>query len=79
MKQHEREFFVARIRSGIVPVANNHATVYVHAPTMIQSLEAGRLAMSAYDKALHEGMMTQRLPQPALRPALLRRFFSFKL
>ena len=59
MKQHEREFFVARIRSGIVPVSNNHATVYVHAPTMIQSLEAGRLAMSAYDKALYEGMMTQ--------------------
>ena len=57
MKQHEREYFVSRIRSGIVPISNKFQTVYVHAPNMLQSLEANRFAMEAYEEAEYEGVM----------------------
>ena len=57
MKQHEREYFVSRIRSGIVPVSNKSHTVYVHAPNMLHSLEANRFAMKTYEKAEYEEVM----------------------
>jgi hypothetical protein len=57
MKQHEREYFVSRIRSGIVPISNESHTVYVHAPNMLHSLEANRFAMKTYEKAEYEEVM----------------------
>ena len=59
MKQHEREFFVARIRSGITPISNSSETVYVHTPNMLQNLEANRLSINAYNKAEDEGIMSE--------------------
>ena len=59
MKQHEREFFVARIRSGITPISNSSHTVYVHTANMLQNLEANRLSISAYNKAEDEGLMCE--------------------
>jgi len=59
MKQHEREFFVARIRSGITPISNSSHTVYVHTPNMLQNLEANRLAIKAYNQAEDEGLMCE--------------------
>ena len=59
MKQHEREYFVSRIRSGIMPISNKSHTVYVYAPNMLHSLEASRFSMQAYEDAEYEGVMDQ--------------------
>jgi len=57
MKQHEREYFVAIIRSGIVLVREKGKILKIECPDIFTLLEAEEIAAEAYDDAYKEGMM----------------------
>ncbi len=59
MKQHEREFFIAMIRSGKVPVKKNNISLTILPLTTDQSLEACYIYNEAYNQAYIDGMMSE--------------------
>jgi hypothetical protein len=59
MKQHIREFFVSRVRAGVVIVRRDERTAIIHSPTLMQSLEANQFAMDAYEEADYSGIMSK--------------------
>lgn len=57
MKQHEREYFISCVRSGIFFLRYRGLTLKVHSPTIEQDIEACRVYNDAYDEAyLDEAM-----------------------
>lgn len=59
MKQHEREYFVSRIRSGIYIVKNQGITLKITQPTVEQELELNEIYNEAYEQALEDDFMTE--------------------
>lgn len=59
MKQHEREYFVSRIRSGIYFVKDFAANLKIYQPTIEQELELNQLYIEAYERAINEDFMTE--------------------
>ena len=59
MKQHEREFFVASIRSGIVINKNKGIVLKVHSPTIEHIQDASEIYNSHYREAYEDGVMTE--------------------
>ena len=57
MKQHEREYFISRIRSGIYTLEFNEAKLRLISPTIEQELEINQVYSQAYSKAEKEGIM----------------------
>jgi hypothetical protein len=59
MKQHMREFFVARIRTGVVVIRRDERVAIIHSPTLMQNLEANQFAIDAYEEAEYSGIMSK--------------------
>jgi hypothetical protein len=59
MKQHEREFFIASIRSGKVFVKHNSLSLVIHPLTIDQSVEACNIYNEAYKQGYMDGMMDE--------------------
>jgi hypothetical protein len=59
MKQHEREFFIALIRSGKYYIEHNNIKLVIVPSTIDQSLEAAMVYNEAYEKAYIDGMMNE--------------------
>jgi hypothetical protein len=58
MKQHEREYFVATIRSGTFTFRTQEITLKVHSPKIEDEPEACYVYNEAYNDAYEEGVMT---------------------
>ena len=54
-----REFFVSRIKSGVVHIQRQGITIYVNSPTILENLESNYFAIEAYEDAEFEGVMSQ--------------------
>ena len=59
MKQHEREYFVSRIRSGIYYVNYDNIKVKVLTPTIEDELLANDLFNETYQLSLDDALMTE--------------------
>jgi len=59
MKQHEREFFIALIRSGNVYITYNDLELVIKPPTLEQNIRACQVYQKTYEEAYHEGIMTE--------------------
>ena len=59
MKQHEREYFVSRIRSGIYYINHNNIKVKVLTPTIEDELLANDLFNETYQLSLDDDLMTE--------------------
>ena len=59
MKQHEREYFVFRIRSGVFTLRQKGIKLKILNPTIEQSYEASEVFLDSYHKAYSEGMMDE--------------------
>lgn len=59
MKQHEREFFIALIRSGNYYIEHNNIKLVIVPCTIDQSLEASMVYNETYEKAYIDGMMNE--------------------
>ena len=58
MKQHEREYFVARIRSGIYKLDFGEIKLKIVTPTLEQDLEVQETYLEAYRQAEKDGFLT---------------------
>tara|TARA_Y100000004_G_scaffold190077_1_gene246651 strand:- start:176 stop:1201 length:1026 start_codon:yes stop_codon:yes gene_type:complete len=56
MKQHEREFFIASIRTGKVFLDNN---ITIHSPTVEQNLRSINIYKDAFQEAYDDEVMTE--------------------
>jgi len=59
MKQHEREYFVSRIRSGYYTVNVNGFDLKVYPPTIEDELQANAKYIEVYDECVDEGLMLE--------------------
>ena len=59
MKQHEREYFISRIRSGICIVKQQLLTLKVYQPTVEQDLELNQIYLDAYAQAADDDFLTE--------------------
>jgi len=58
MKQHEREFFISRIRSGMYMIKHDKITLKIYSPTIEEEYELNEAYLNAYNEALEDGIMT---------------------
>ena len=58
MKQHEREYFISRIRSGIYTLEFGDVKLRIFSPTIEQELEINQVYSQSYSKAEQEGIMS---------------------
>ena len=58
MKQHEREYFVAQIRSGISPIRKDDITLKILNPTFEQYLEACLVYNESYHNSYKDDVMS---------------------
>ena len=59
MKQHEREYFVSQLRSGIFHLVEDDITLTIVNPTVEQYCESCRVFSQAYSEAYRSGIMTK--------------------
>jgi len=59
MKQHEREFFIALIRSGNVYITYNDLELVVKPSTLEQNIRAHQIYQKTYEEVYHDGIMTE--------------------
>jgi hypothetical protein len=59
MKQHEREYFISRIRSGIFIINQKGLKLKVCSPKLESELELSEEYRKAYDEAFDEGVMSE--------------------
>ena len=59
MKQHEREYFVSRLRSGVYCVNHNNISLKVVTPTLEDEFQANEAHKIAYQQALDDDQMTE--------------------
>lgn len=55
MQPHEREFYIATIRSGKFFLPDN---IIIHSPSLEQQIESCSIYNASYDQALNDGFMT---------------------
>ena len=59
MKQHEREYFIANLRSGAIAVNERGLRLKIYTPTIDEECEANQVYANAYDVAFEDGMMSE--------------------
>ena len=59
MKQHEREYFVSRLRSGMYLVEYDNFRLKVVSPTIEDEFYINKAFMEAFEEAYHQELMTQ--------------------
>jgi len=59
MKQHEREYFISRIRLGYYPVKIDNVTLKIYTPTIQDDFEMNQIYQDAYDQAVHDDIKTE--------------------
>ena len=59
MKQHEREYFISRIRSGIYIVSYNESRLKIVTPNLSEEFEINQAFMDSYDSSLDKGLKTE--------------------
>ena len=60
MELHEREFFIARISTGLLKIkVSPDIDVYIHPMTRDQDFEAQEVFMEAHQEALEQEIMTR--------------------
>ena len=59
MKQHEREYFISRIRSGIYTIKINGLTLKIYQPTIEQEFEINQIFQESYAQAIEDDFMTE--------------------
>ena len=59
MKQHEREYFVSRLRSGMYLVEYENFRLKVVSPTIEDEFYINKAFMEAFEEAYHQELMTQ--------------------
>jgi hypothetical protein len=59
MKQHEREYFVSRLRQGVYYITHNNVTIKVLTPTIEDEFQGNAAYKTSYEKALDEDLMTE--------------------
>ena len=59
MKQHEREYFTSRIRSGIYRITFDDVLLKVRPLTLEQDLELQEKTLGFYRKAQNDGFLTE--------------------
>lgn len=58
MDSYKRDFFIARIRAGYIPVKMNEQRFIVHHPDLETALHSQEIYMDAYEKGQDKGLMT---------------------
>lgn len=59
MKQHEREYFISRLRSGIYTLKINGLTLKIYQPTIEEEFEINQAYQDAYEEAFNEEFITE--------------------
>jgi len=59
MKQHEREYFVSRIRSGFYNIKYDNSLIRVLTPTIEDEYYINQAYMDSYHKSLEKGLKTE--------------------
>ena len=59
MKQHEREYFISRIRSRIYTIKINGLTLKIYQPTIEEEFEINQIFQESYAQALEDEFMTE--------------------
>ena len=59
MKQHEREYFVSRLRSGIYYITKNNTSIKILTPTLEDEFYVNQEYVETYNDALRENIMTE--------------------
>lgn len=57
MKQHEREYFISRLRAGVVTLMERGLKLKVYSPTIEEEYEANQVYSDACDAALVDGIL----------------------
>jgi hypothetical protein len=60
MEQHEREYFIARLRTGIINIKLDGLTLKIKPITLEQELEIQERYVEAYREAQEEGFLTKK-------------------
>jgi len=58
MESYKRDFFIARIRAGYVPIKVGDCRFEIHQPDLDIALHAQEIYLEAYEKAEDEGLLT---------------------
>ena len=59
MKQHEREYFVSRIRTGLYFIKDEELTLKILTPTIQEEFELNDIYQNAYEQARIDNFMTE--------------------
>ena len=59
MKQHEREYFISRVRSGILHLNFNVVKLKIYTPTIEQDFEINQAFMDSYESCLDKDLKTE--------------------
>ena len=59
MKNHEREYFISRMRSGIYHIEQDRMTLTIVTPTIEDDYAINLAYMKSYERALEEELMTE--------------------
>lgn len=59
MKQHEREYFISRVRSGIYTLKINGLTLKIYQPTIEEEFEINQVFQESYYQAIEDDFMTE--------------------
>lgn len=59
MKQHEREYFISRIRSGIYKIKKNGLELKIYQPSIEQQYDLNEIYIEAYNEALNDDFKTE--------------------
>lgn len=59
MKQHEREYFISRVRSGIYTLKINGLTLKIYQPTVEEEFEINQVFQESYYQAIEDDFMTE--------------------
>lgn len=59
MKQHEREYFISRIRSGIYHIRDNDLLLKIVTPTIYEEFELNEIYHQAYEQSVIDGFMNE--------------------
>ena len=59
MKQHEREYFISRIRSGNYVLRHDNLKLNVLTPTILDEFEANEVFINSMTSSFKEGVKSQ--------------------
>jgi len=58
MKQHEREYFISRIRSGLYQISHKGEMIIIRTPNIAEQYLIERSVFEEYEKCRNEGVPT---------------------